>query len=159
MSTTSLSCYGELESCAPHHACSSTFKVSYFADGQISYQTIRSCIPEFQCGLYGTLTLLDANIVMGIGCCKKDGCIPSVMARRPVNAKPNGVRCKTCTSATAEFCDTDETMECSGNEDRCINYGLIISSTQCEPLQLTAPCHSALALFNRPGYRRPVQDA
>ncbi|XP_053307519.1 uncharacterized protein LOC128469745 [Spea bombifrons] len=36
------------------------------------------------------------------------------------STQPNGVVCKTCTANDAEWCDTEETMKCVGNETKCI---------------------------------------
>ncbi|KAG8576592.1 hypothetical protein GDO81_009908 [Engystomops pustulosus] len=49
---------------------------------------------------------------------------------------PNGFVCETCyNNGGNEYCESEETIECTGNQDRCFDYCVILQNPDCSVLE------------------------
>ncbi|MEE6481895.1 hypothetical protein FKM82_013053 [Ascaphus truei] len=60
------------------------------------------------------------KIRSGTSCCSTDNCTPSIPTLPADNSTKNGVTCPGCFIANSDDCSTTETMECTGDEKKCI---------------------------------------
>ncbi|XP_053308585.1 phospholipase A2 inhibitor and Ly6/PLAUR domain-containing protein-like [Spea bombifrons] len=113
-------CTGNNVTCPSGKVCVSTHTVS--TEGGIKKNEFfgRTCMPQHYCDAPGSFSSRTMKSRKGISCCDTDRCIPPAPVLPDDSTQPNGVVCKTCTANDAEWCDTEETMKCVGNETKCI---------------------------------------
>ncbi|KAM4015479.1 phospholipase A2 inhibitor gamma subunit B-like [Anomaloglossus baeobatrachus] len=113
-------CIGNNVTCPAGRVCASTHTIN-MEDGINKNEFFgRSCVPEDQCQGPGSFSTLTSQSKKGFSCCYTDNCTPSPPVFSPDNTKPNGLTCPSCTGNDVDWCDTGTTMECTGEETRCI---------------------------------------
>ncbi|XP_031761701.1 phospholipase A2 inhibitor 25 kDa subunit isoform X1 [Xenopus tropicalis] len=113
-------CQGQSMSCPADNACAATYTLTTAHGVTVSQVYTLSCAPRSQCDKPGSISIPDGKIKRGISCCYTDDCTPPTPTL-PVDAfQPNGLVCRTCTSADSTWCYTDDTMRCTGEENRCL---------------------------------------
>ncbi|XP_073457867.1 uncharacterized protein [Aquarana catesbeiana] len=117
----SLTCNFSLSVIPANSKCASAYLI-ITGDGKTGYQVIRSWAPVNKCNIAGSVTTTHINLWMGISCCDGDGCTPSIPATTSISAVSNGVQCKTCISLDNSFCETNTTMNCTGQNTQCVSY-------------------------------------
>ncbi|KAH0631428.1 hypothetical protein JD844_005751 [Phrynosoma platyrhinos] len=60
-------------------------------------------------------------------CCVGDACRTATPQLPPVITKPNGKRCPACYSWFSGTCDQDETVDCVGEENDCLNVAATVT--------------------------------
>ncbi|XP_073457856.1 uncharacterized protein [Aquarana catesbeiana] len=116
-------CNASLSVIPPNSRCASAYVIST-RNGVKSYAVIRSWAPVSKCNIAGSMTVAGTEYLMGISCCDGDGCTPSLPDTTSTSEESNGVQCKTCESFYSSSCKTDTTMNCTGQETRCVSYAL-----------------------------------
>ncbi|XP_063800037.1 phospholipase A2 inhibitor NAI-like isoform X1 [Pseudophryne corroboree] len=119
VATGSSSCTGTTVTCPADYTCGSTRTVST-ASGVTSSAIVMSCIPQNQCDTSGSISTADIKTKIGITCCNTDNCTPSPSALPGDSSQPNGLTCRSCISATSDWCYTGDTVQCTGSEDMCL---------------------------------------
>uniref|UniRef100_A0A8C5QSE4 UPAR/Ly6 domain-containing protein n=1 Tax=Leptobrachium leishanense TaxID=445787 RepID=A0A8C5QSE4_9ANUR len=97
----------------------------------------RECFLQKQCTVEAYMSVI-ANVKSQIGtsCCDTDGCTPPLPKLPAGSTRPNGLVCRTCVSTNSDWCDTYDTVQCSGDETMCIlgttiTTGHSLSCTMC----------------------------
>ncbi|XP_069802577.1 phospholipase A2 inhibitor and Ly6/PLAUR domain-containing protein-like [Dendropsophus ebraccatus] len=114
------SCSGNNVTCPPGRVCGSTHTLNMEDGMKKSEFSGRSCVPEDQCQGPGSFSTYNSQAKKGFSCCYTDNCTPSPPVLPPDNTKENGVTCPTCTADGVDWCDTNRTMRCTGDETMCI---------------------------------------
>ncbi|XP_063798374.1 urokinase plasminogen activator surface receptor-like [Pseudophryne corroboree] len=79
-----------------------------------------SCVPNEECNTKGSLSIPDSKIKVATTCCYTDNCTPSTPTLSADSSQPNGLTCRTCLSADSDYCYTEDTVKCNGDENMCI---------------------------------------
>ncbi|XP_069804263.1 phospholipase A2 inhibitor and Ly6/PLAUR domain-containing protein-like [Dendropsophus ebraccatus] len=118
MSVSSSSCSGPSVSCSPGHQCGSAYTKTSVA-GQTSEVLVRGCVPSSECDVRGGMNIQYGQIKMVTSCCNSDNCAPTIPSLPSTGSNPNGLVCRSCMSADSTWCYTPDTIECTGDMDRC----------------------------------------
>uniref|UniRef100_A0A8C5WJD1 Sodefrin-like factor n=1 Tax=Leptobrachium leishanense TaxID=445787 RepID=A0A8C5WJD1_9ANUR len=87
----------------------------------VSKKYERDCVPKNQCNLQGSMSIINTHIHrIGVSCCNTDNCTPDLPTLPAVSTRFNGLVCRTCVSTYSGWCYTDDTMQCTGNENMCL---------------------------------------
>ncbi|KAE8594352.1 hypothetical protein XENTR_v10019601 [Xenopus tropicalis] len=113
-------CTGNSETCPAGTVCSSTYTVKTEGGIKVSEFSGRTCMPPDQCQEPGSFSTSNSTFKKGFSCCNTDNCTPAPLTLPDDNVNPNGLTCPTCTLDGAGFCNTGETMQCTGNENNCL---------------------------------------
>ncbi|XP_040277122.1 phospholipase A2 inhibitor and Ly6/PLAUR domain-containing protein-like isoform X3 [Bufo bufo] len=120
-SGTSITCYSGLQ-------CGSTYTETTIA-GMKSTSLGRICAPSSQCGLKGSVGLQQGHIRMSTSCCNTDNCAPDPPTYATTSSTPNGLVCRSCMSADSTWCYTDDTVQCTGDENMCLLMTTYVSGS------------------------------
>ncbi|XP_063798360.1 phospholipase A2 inhibitor and Ly6/PLAUR domain-containing protein-like isoform X2 [Pseudophryne corroboree] len=112
-------CTGEERVCPKDYVCASTSTVTIM-EGRATKTFTRSCERRNTCGTAGSIGYQRGKIKTAISCCYSDSCYPSNPALPPDDAQRNGLSCRSCTSHDSIWCHTSETIDCTGQENKCI---------------------------------------
>ncbi|KAM4703269.1 phospholipase A2 inhibitor gamma subunit B-like [Rhinophrynus dorsalis] len=115
------SCTGEEKKCPTYDdfVCASTSTITIM-EGVARKTFTRSCEKRITCGISGNIGYQKGKIKTATSCCYSDSCTPSMPALPPDNTQKAGLTCRSCTSMNSKWCYTDETIDCTGEERRCI---------------------------------------
>ncbi|XP_063798370.1 phospholipase A2 inhibitor NAI-like [Pseudophryne corroboree] len=113
-------CQGSSMDCPADNVCASSYTVTYIYESAVSKVFSRACAPKSQCNISGSASVPNGKIKIRINCCETDNCIPPTPTLPEDNVQRNGLTCETCGSDSSNYCDSDETMQCTGNERRCL---------------------------------------
>ncbi|KAG8433727.1 hypothetical protein GDO86_012182, partial [Hymenochirus boettgeri] len=129
-------CEGQSETCPPDYVCGSTYTSSKSAGGTVSETYTTSCLPRSQCSGSGSVSIPNGKVKRGVSCCYTDNCAPSRPNLSADNDIKNGHVCPTCISDTT-WCEGSDTMECTGEENKCLMLSTKISgiSNHCHSLR------------------------
>uniref|UniRef100_A0A8C5PZJ1 UPAR/Ly6 domain-containing protein n=1 Tax=Leptobrachium leishanense TaxID=445787 RepID=A0A8C5PZJ1_9ANUR len=115
-----LSCTGDEKKCpSENYACAATSTISII-EGVARKTFSRSCEKRSSCGIFGTIGYLKGKVKTATSCCYADSCTPSSPALPVDNSQRVGLTCSSCTSQDSTWCHTGETIECTGEEKRCL---------------------------------------
>ncbi|XP_053308587.1 phospholipase A2 inhibitor 25 kDa subunit-like isoform X1 [Spea bombifrons] len=135
ISMTTDSCNGPSITCPADQVCGASYTLTT-ASGVTASQTYsRDCVPKQYCTFNGSMGFAqNIRARIGFSCCSTDNCLPSLPALAAENNQPNGLVCRSCISADSEWCYTDDTIQCTGDENMCLlqttkNRGSVSSST------------------------------
>ncbi|XP_040277191.1 phospholipase A2 inhibitor and Ly6/PLAUR domain-containing protein-like [Bufo bufo] len=121
-------CSGPSITCPSGNQCASTYTETTTA-GMKSTSLGRICAPSSQCGFWGSVTLQQGHIRMSTSCCNTDNCAPDLPTFPTTNSTPNGLVCRSCMSADSSWCYTDDTVQCTGDENRCLLMKTYVSGS------------------------------
>ncbi|KAM4652240.1 phospholipase A2 inhibitor and Ly6/PLAUR domain-containing protein-like [Discoglossus pictus] len=144
------SCVGQERRCPSHdYLCASTNTLTIMG-GKSHTNFTRSCERRSSCGITGTIGFQKGMVKTVISCCEVDSCTPSMPAKTycyihegpyghhgikylppfiVVSMDPmcqgdtpqrNGLTCASCTSTDSTWCHTEDTIACTGEENRCM---------------------------------------
>ncbi|XP_068099208.1 phospholipase A2 inhibitor and Ly6/PLAUR domain-containing protein-like [Hyperolius riggenbachi] len=83
------------------------------------------CIPTNQCSKSGSISVYGGlKTKMASACCTTDNCTPTLPSLPSSSSSYNGVVCQSCTSSTSTSCSTSNTVQCTGDENKCLLYTL-----------------------------------
>ncbi|XP_040182760.1 phospholipase A2 inhibitor and Ly6/PLAUR domain-containing protein-like [Rana temporaria] len=135
MASFSTWCDGASVVCPAGQVCVSAYTLTTVDGSKVSEEFSRACGPTSQCNTPGSVAIPRGKIKRNTSCCFTENCFPPTPSLPEDNSELNGVTCSTCISPDSDWCHTEETMRCTGNENMCV----LESSHQYEPLeQLTA---------------------
>ncbi|NP_001090011.1 uncharacterized protein LOC735083 precursor [Xenopus laevis] len=109
--------------------CASTSTVTII-EGVASKSFSRSCERRTSCGISGSIGYLRGKIKTATTCCFNDGCSPSTPALPLENMQRVGLTCRSCTSLDSKWCYTEDTIDCTGEERKCILQTTTISGSK-----------------------------
>ncbi|KAM8927410.1 testis-expressed protein 101 [Pelodytes ibericus] len=113
------SCTGSSVTCSSGSICGSQYTVSSAGTLAI-YMFVRGCVPQHQCTTNGSITINGGTIKTSISCCDTAQCTPTTPILPTTSSQLNGKICRSCASATSDWCYTSDTIQCSGNENMCL---------------------------------------
>ncbi|XP_078511652.1 uncharacterized protein LOC144770773 isoform X5 [Lissotriton helveticus] len=86
---------------------------------------IRNCgTRSRRCDKIETVTATYVKVRGNTTCCNTDNCEPAIPTVPKNPTKPNGVKCRTCTSLTSTYCYTENKLSCLGAETKCVLFGV-----------------------------------
>ncbi|XP_041427651.1 phospholipase A2 inhibitor and Ly6/PLAUR domain-containing protein-like isoform X2 [Xenopus laevis] len=100
-------------------ACGSTSTVTII-EGIASKTFSRSCERRANCGISGSMSYLRGRMKTATTCCFNDGCSPPPPKLPLENMQRIGLTCRSCTSLDSKWCNTEDTIDCFGEERKCI---------------------------------------
>ncbi|XP_053547223.1 urokinase plasminogen activator surface receptor-like [Bombina bombina] len=123
------SCIGQERKCPSHdYVCAATNTLSIM-EGKTFKNFTRTCERRSSCGITGSIGFQKGKIKTATSCCDADSCTPSMPLLPSDNGRKTGLTCRSCTSRDSTWCYTEQTIECTGEEDRCIlQYATITGS-------------------------------
>ncbi|XP_078511651.1 uncharacterized protein LOC144770773 isoform X4 [Lissotriton helveticus] len=93
---------------------------------------IRNCgTRSRRCDKIETVTATYVKVRGNTTCCNTDNCEPAIPTVPKNPTKPNGVKCRTCTSLTSTYCYTENKLSCLGAETKCVLFGVRDIETVC----------------------------
>ncbi|XP_069804501.1 urokinase plasminogen activator surface receptor-like [Dendropsophus ebraccatus] len=123
-------CTGSEQTCSlPHEVCVSRYALTLVAGVPISKLFIRGCGDPDQCTISGSMSVPNVRTIASATCCSTDLCTPPPPELPPVTSDQNGVVCKSCQAMEDSPCDSDNYMNCVGNETMCISQVTITGSS------------------------------
>ncbi|XP_068098434.1 urokinase plasminogen activator surface receptor-like [Hyperolius riggenbachi] len=130
-STVSMSlCTGASITCPAGDVCTSTYtKISLLESGITSWTLVRGCGPSTGCNQPVTLSNVYTKVSMNTGCCTTDNCTPGEPAVAAISTVTNGLSCPACVSFTNFRCPSDVTTQCTGTENVCASFSMIINAS------------------------------
>ncbi|KAM4651757.1 phospholipase A2 inhibitor gamma subunit B-like [Discoglossus pictus] len=127
------SCTGPSKTCpSGEHACVSTYKLTTVGGMEVSKMFLKQCEQSKICDKSISISFPEGRVKISNTCCFKDNCVAPVPTFPPDKVGKNGVTCVSCMAANAKNC-TGDSVECIGNEDRCVTQTTAIS----EPISST----------------------
>uniref|UniRef100_A0A803KEJ2 UPAR/Ly6 domain-containing protein n=1 Tax=Xenopus tropicalis TaxID=8364 RepID=A0A803KEJ2_XENTR len=123
---------------------SETFCVEYEVRteaGNDSYPTIlKSCSqnPEM-CNISYHLSTTTTRMELTSSCCDTEFCNNDTMHTPSQNTTENGIECPSCFEMNADSCEANETIRCTGSENKCISFSGKMSDSEqgdCIPFAL-----------------------
>ncbi|XP_044125182.1 phospholipase A2 inhibitor and Ly6/PLAUR domain-containing protein-like [Bufo gargarizans] len=57
---------------------------------------------------------------MSSSCCNTDNCTPNTPTLPTISSNPNGLVCRYCASVDSTWCHTDDTVQCTGEQNMCL---------------------------------------
>ncbi|XP_053547221.1 phospholipase A2 inhibitor and Ly6/PLAUR domain-containing protein [Bombina bombina] len=127
---TSSSCTGSSKTCATGYQCLSTYSVTTVTGGTEVNLFARSCSPASECNVKGSISNPYMKVRVSSSCCSTDNCTPTTPTLPTYSSQQNGLTCRSCISATSDWCYTQETVSCTGDEDRCILQSTNLAGTK-----------------------------
>ncbi|XP_075459391.1 uncharacterized protein LOC142496614 [Ascaphus truei] len=98
--------------------------------GKKSLQEIVQCGKSSECGRRGTISHPEKRITLNTTCCDKSVCFPNKPLLTEEITVKNGLTCESCFSPNTTRCLVNKTMQCAGNETRCIRYTETVTQGQ-----------------------------
>ncbi|OCT73268.1 phospholipase A2 inhibitor and Ly6/PLAUR domain-containing protein [Xenopus laevis] len=132
---TSSSCEGSLVTC---ESCLTVITDVQIQNGNASSPTIfKSCNmnPEM-CNISYHLSTTTTHMGLTSSCCDTEFCNNATMHTPSQNTTENGMECPSCFEMNANFCEANDTVRCTGSENKCISfYGKMSDSDQGDCIQ------------------------
>ncbi|KAM4651308.1 phospholipase A2 inhibitor and Ly6/PLAUR domain-containing protein-like [Discoglossus pictus] len=120
------SCTGPSITCPAGSRCGYTH-TKIIAAGNTQESFIRSCILEKQCDIKGSVSYPYSTIQMVSSCCSSDNCDAPTVPLPTIGTDKNGLVCRTCITASSDYCYTSDTMQCTGEQNMCLLQSTKIS--------------------------------
>ncbi|XP_068098361.1 phospholipase A2 inhibitor and Ly6/PLAUR domain-containing protein-like [Hyperolius riggenbachi] len=121
VSTTSSSCSGSSVVCPSGYSCGAAYSQSTSGGSVAAISYAKACTPTSQCSTSGSLSVMGGiKMKMVSACCTTDNCTPTLPSLPSDNSSYNQLVCRTCASADSTWCYTSDTIQCTGNENRCL---------------------------------------
>ncbi|XP_069802553.1 phospholipase A2 inhibitor and Ly6/PLAUR domain-containing protein-like [Dendropsophus ebraccatus] len=114
-----LSCAGEERACPKDYVCAATATITIM-DGMQTKTFTRSCERRNACGVAGTIAYQRGQVKTATSCCYTDSCYPSTPVLPIDEHRRNGLTCSSCTAHDSAWCYGKESIECTGQENKCI---------------------------------------
>ncbi|XP_068099202.1 uncharacterized protein [Hyperolius riggenbachi] len=120
-STTSESCTGPTRSCPSGYLCGASYtqiKSDYSTNYSVYYEM--SCKRKSLCTADGSIATHEGiKVKVAAGCCTTYNCSPTLPSSSSECSYPNGVVCRTCNSGNSTWCNTSDTIQCTGKKNMC----------------------------------------
>ncbi|KAM3921663.1 phospholipase A2 inhibitor and Ly6/PLAUR domain-containing protein-like [Leptodactylus fuscus] len=99
--------------------CGSSYTETITGNAKSSV-SIRSCMASTECNYKGSFSTKYGHIRVATSCCTTDLCTPTIPQLPPISSNPNGLVCPSCISDDPAWCDTSDTIQCTGDENSCL---------------------------------------
>ncbi|XP_068099203.1 phospholipase A2 inhibitor 25 kDa subunit-like [Hyperolius riggenbachi] len=131
ISMTSNSCTGPSSTCPSGSVCGALYTQTRSGGSTVSSIYGMSCTPRRQCSASGSISAYgEIKVKVAAGCCTTDNCIPTLQSSPLDSSNPNGLACRSCFSTgSAVWCDTTDTIQCTGDENMCISQTVKITGS------------------------------
>ncbi|XP_053547222.1 uncharacterized protein LOC128639095 [Bombina bombina] len=126
--SSSSSCIGVTVNCPANYKCGTLYALST-AGGYSTASFFRFCAPASVCDLKGDIRSKDMTIQTATSCCSTDNCVPETPQLSSIGNVTNGLTCNSCYAGNNDWCYPEDTVDCVGNENRCIFYSRIAGGT------------------------------
>ncbi|XP_063798357.1 urokinase plasminogen activator surface receptor-like [Pseudophryne corroboree] len=132
-------CTGTPQMCPPEaEVCVSTVK-SNLTDGAERKTFRRYCGDRNLCSLTGSYSVPTGKIKLSSSCCYTSGCAPPTPLLPADKTEKNKVSCKGCPTKEGKPCPSDVTMECTGDEDKCISVTFVSGHSETSVAGCSTP--------------------
>ncbi|XP_069496924.1 phospholipase A2 inhibitor and Ly6/PLAUR domain-containing protein-like [Ambystoma mexicanum] len=137
ISATGTQCAGDLQTCPPGaDACVTAYSTTTMAGIDMN-MFMRRCGLLADCQETGSIVNPLMSLRASSSCCTTDGCTSAVKPVPPVSSQPNGLVCRACFDATSTSCHSEDTIQCTGKETKCIRYaGTTTAGSQISKIAL-----------------------
>ncbi|XP_072282017.1 phospholipase A2 inhibitor and Ly6/PLAUR domain-containing protein-like isoform X1 [Pyxicephalus adspersus] len=112
-------CSGDDKECGRDYVCASTSTITVM-EGLSTKSFSRTCARRNNCGASGSIVFQGGYFKTATSCCTSDYCTPTSPILPQDGIRRNGLTCRSCTSLESNWCHTKETIDCTGDENRCI---------------------------------------
>ncbi|XP_043936210.1 protein psiQ-like [Protopterus annectens] len=121
-SGTPANCTNEVIACDASMACLKS-SVRLLFGGETHDLIVKKCGRQDICNQQITGNFGSTKLYVQMECCSSDFCnSDSSLNISGISSTPNDLNCKTCSSATKQDCDKNNTVvQCTGNQDHCIS--------------------------------------
>ncbi|XP_075462394.1 uncharacterized protein LOC142497880 [Ascaphus truei] len=123
------SCTGSSISCPADNVCLSSYTVTTVGGIEISTLFTRSCELQSKCDMSGSIIIPNGKIKTTTSCCTTDNCTPPIPTLPANNYVKNGLTCPSCVSANSDWCYPSDTIQCTGDEKKCLIQSTKISGS------------------------------
>ncbi|XP_044134443.1 phospholipase A2 inhibitor and Ly6/PLAUR domain-containing protein-like [Bufo gargarizans] len=113
-------CQGNKVTCPPEDDVCVTTLESDTKDGKEMVTFRRHCGQRRMCGYSDSLTTAFGKKKLSSTCCFTSDCSPPSPTFPAGKTDKNGVFCKSCDTERRLSCESSSTMECTGNENKCV---------------------------------------
>eukprot|EP00079_Xenopus_tropicalis_P028092 XP_012822754.1 PREDICTED: phospholipase A2 inhibitor and Ly6/PLAUR domain-containing protein-like [Xenopus tropicalis] len=107
-------CVGAFKVCAKNEICLSAYAKTEMTSSPIV--GLRRCAPAKLCDQSYSLSSNGKKMTLSTSCCKTNKCQPSP------KFKDNEIKCPFCTADDSGSCSGDQTLQCTGPEDKCFSF-------------------------------------
>ncbi|KAE8594214.1 hypothetical protein XENTR_v10019498 [Xenopus tropicalis] len=107
-------CVGAFKVCAKNEICLSAYAKTEMTSSLIV--GLRKCAPAKLCDQSYSLSSNGKKMTLSTSCCKTNKCQPSP------KVKDNEIKCPFCTADDSGSCSGDQTLQCTGPEDKCFSF-------------------------------------
>ncbi|KAM4651465.1 phospholipase A2 inhibitor and Ly6/PLAUR domain-containing protein-like [Discoglossus pictus] len=119
-------CTGQSLQCVSEdYACATVHAVTLMGGVEVTNTIARQCVPRKGCDKAGSISIPQGRVKSSTTCCYRENCEPPTPSFPQDRTGKNGVVCKSCMSTESNSCPN--TMECVGNENKCILQTTVIS--------------------------------
>ncbi|XP_071969204.1 phospholipase A2 inhibitor and Ly6/PLAUR domain-containing protein-like [Engystomops pustulosus] len=118
---TSSTCNGSSVTCPSGSLCASSL-LEYTIGAKTFGSYFKGCAVPAECNAF-EVSFRGIQMNMATKCCSTDDCTPSVPIVPRINNVTNGLVCPSCFNVSST-CDSPNTVECRGSEDRCLYASL-----------------------------------
>ncbi|XP_077312634.1 phospholipase A2 inhibitor and Ly6/PLAUR domain-containing protein-like isoform X1 [Lithobates pipiens] len=112
-------CTGEDKECGRDNVCAATSSITMM-EGHSTKSFSRYCARRSNCGASGSIVFQGGYFKTSTSCCTSDYCSPTTPTLPQDAIRRNGLSCRSCTALDSDWCHTKETIDCTGDENRCI---------------------------------------
>ncbi|XP_075462404.1 phospholipase A2 inhibitor and Ly6/PLAUR domain-containing protein-like isoform X1 [Ascaphus truei] len=117
-------CQGHYKRCDSIHShCMVTLTETSVGDLR-SAVLEKSCGSIYDCSHPASLTAGEYRVRVTTTCCETDYCNNGTINWKPPNATKNGVKCASCFSKNFGPCDSRATVNCTGEENQCVQFAV-----------------------------------
>ncbi|XP_078511644.1 phospholipase A2 inhibitor and Ly6/PLAUR domain-containing protein-like [Lissotriton helveticus] len=121
-------CTGSVENCTHwQDACIAKYYTLTKSGSESSVYTL-GCGMSSHCNFTYSMTVPTMREELNSTCCMADNCVPDIPAVPSTTAEPNGLMCYSCLSEKSGSCPDPGTMECSGMEDKCLQFVITVTT-------------------------------
>ncbi|KAJ1132734.1 hypothetical protein NDU88_011037 [Pleurodeles waltl] len=121
-------CTGSVKNCTYwQDACIAKYYILTKFGSESSVYTV-GCGKSSHCNFTYSMTVPTVREVLNSSCCLTDNCIPDTPAVPSTTAEPNGLMCDSCFSENSGSCPNPGTMECSGMENKCLQFVITVTT-------------------------------
>ncbi|XP_056400723.1 phospholipase A2 inhibitor and Ly6/PLAUR domain-containing protein-like [Hyla sarda] len=119
--STSPDCAGDLVTCG---TCMTMVIETNSKDGNdTSYSVEKTCnFNSTICNITYSVNSDQFQARYTVNCCDTDYCNKNALEVTPWNNTENGVECPTCYAADGQNCTANNTVQCTGDENKCIDF-------------------------------------
>uniref|UniRef100_A0A8C5R919 UPAR/Ly6 domain-containing protein n=1 Tax=Leptobrachium leishanense TaxID=445787 RepID=A0A8C5R919_9ANUR len=134
--STTANCEGSLATCA---SCQTVVAESGHGNNSVSVIEKSCSVYPDSCNFAYSVTASDFHISFNSSCCDTELCNNGSVQVLPRNTTENGLECPSCFMENATECCANQTVQCTGQETKCVNFtGSLFDQGSCRNYTLQA---------------------